>query len=196
MAEKIKITKNKNNIKDDMIDLKIRSYVCDNTNNNESRLITRYFGRESVLLKGKHIPFFYNESLDYNGTESIKDYFKTIKQNLRYAFNTFEILQEYEDYIEVLDRPANELLKQKLPRYKKMKRLESLYEMLINFTLTVLHNFFWLDISLGIGGAGTKNLSYRIEQIMPLILNVKKMFEDMIDDEYPIKNFRDQMKNN
>jgi hypothetical protein len=45
-----------------------------------------------------------------------------------------------------------------------MKRLESFYEILIKFTLTVLHNFFWNDITLGVDkGSGTKNLSYRIQ---------------------------------
>jgi hypothetical protein len=44
-----------------------------------------------------------------------------------------------------------------------MKRLEAFYEILIKFTMTMLHNFFWLDISKGLDGAGTKPLSYRIK---------------------------------
>jgi hypothetical protein len=45
----------------------------------ESKIITKYFGKENVLLKGKHLPFFYNETLDNIGSADMKDYFKTIK---------------------------------------------------------------------------------------------------------------------
>ena len=44
-----------------------------------------------------------------------------------------------------------------------MKRLESFYEILIKFTMTLIHNFFWLDIKKGVDGVGTKPLSYRIK---------------------------------
>jgi hypothetical protein len=45
-----------------------------------------------------------------------------------------------------------------------MKRLESFYEILIRFTMTMLHNFFWLDIMKGVDkGVGTKPLSYRLK---------------------------------
>ena len=67
-----------------------------------------------------------------------------------------------------------------------MKRLESFYEILIKFTLTVLHNFLWFDITLGPDkGAGTKNISYRIKQILPLMIKIKHMFEEEIDKEFP-----------
>ena len=66
-----------------------------------------------------------------------------------------------------------------------MKRLESFYEILIRFTLTVLHNFYWNDITKGVDGAGSKNISYRVKQILPLMMKVKEMFEDEINKEFP-----------
>ena len=113
-----------------------------------------------------------------------------------------DYLQQLEDYIDVLDRPTGkdtaEILenKKKLPRYKKMKRLESFYEILIRFTMTMLHNFFWLDISRGEKGVGTKPLSYRIKQVIPIMLKLKKMIEDELDHEYPKDRFQMEMTRN
>jgi hypothetical protein len=60
-----------------------------------------------------------------------------------------------------------------------MKRLESFYEILIRFTLTVLHNFLWDDITKGVEkGLGSKNVSYRIKQILPIMIKIKHMFEE------------------
>jgi len=110
---------------------------------------------------------------------------------LKYAYDVYTILQSYEDFIDTLDRPADENKKKLLPRYKKMKRLESFYEILIRFTLTVLHNFVWEDITKGVDGLGSKNVSYRIKQILPIMIKIKKMFEDEIDKEFPISNSLD-----
>jgi hypothetical protein len=73
-----------------------------------------------------------------------------------------------------------------------MKRLESFYEILIRFTLTVLHNFFWNDITEGVEkGAGSKNINYKIKQILPIMIKIKHMFEEEIDKEFPISNSLD-----
>ena len=194
MAEKIKYEKSSNNIKEDLIDLKLRSYIVDSTNDDLSKEITKAFDLEkagSGILKGKTVPYFYSEFLDvfsdlYNNAAVLKDYFRTIKYDVRMALDIPEILQTLEDYIDVLDRPQDDNKKKLLPRYKKMKRLESFYEILVRFTLTILHNFFWKDITLGVDkGAGTKNLSYRIKQILPMMMKIKHDFEDEIDKEFP-----------
>ena len=194
MAEKIKYEKSSNNIKEDLIDLKLRSYIVDGSNDDLSKEITKAFDLEkagSGILKGKTVPYFYSEFLDvfsdlYDNAAVLKDYFRTIKYDVRMALDIPEILQTLEDYIDVLDRPQDDNKKKLLPRYKKMKRLESFYEILVRFTLTILHNFFWKDITLGVDkGAGTKNLSYRIKQILPMMMKIKHDFEDEIDKEFP-----------
>ena len=186
MAEKINHDKTENEIRDDVIDLKVRHFRVDSSNANQSNLITKAFGYENAVLKGKLIPFFYSEILDNSTNVLIDNYFKTLKQDLKYAYDVPTILQNYEDAIDTLDRPANLNLKVLLPRYKKMKRLESFYKLLIKFTLSVLHNFFWVNINLSLEkGAGSKNISYRVKQIMTLMMKVKKIFEDEIDREYP-----------
>ena len=192
MAEKINNDKTDNEIRDDLIDLKVRHFKVQETGD-ESSLITQAFGKGNTLLKGKMIPFFYSECLYMKDTEwgkinnkTILNYFKTLKQDLKYAYDVHAILQNYEDAIETLDRPTDFNKKILLPRYKKMKRLESFYDILINFTLTVLHNFFWVNITKGIEkGAGSKNISYRVKQILPIMMKIKKMFEDEIDKEFP-----------
>ena len=194
MAEKIKYEKSSNNIKEDLIDLKLRSYIVDGSNDDLSKEITKAFDLEkagSGILKGKTVPYFYSEFLDvfsdlYNNVAVLKDYFRTIKYDVRMALDIPEILQTLEDFIDVLDRPQDDNKKKLLPRYKKMKRLESFYEILVRFTLTILHNFFWKDITLGVDkGAVTKNLSYRIKQILPMMIKIKHDFEDEIDKEFP-----------
>lgn len=199
MAEKIKSNKKDKEIKEDLVDINIKSFNCDDSNNDESKLITKYFDYERIgfnIFKGKTIPFFYNEILD-NGTDTkINKYFTSIKQELRYAYGTMETLQQLEDYIDVLDRPENEDRKKLLPRYKKMKRLESFYEILIRFTMTMIHNFFWLDIQKGINGVGVKPLSYRIKQIIPIMLRLKKDIENELDREYPRDKFEIELQKN
>ena len=168
MAEKIKKNKKDSEVKEELIDLNIPSFKCDGTNDDESFLITKFFNPELKgvnIFKNKQVPYFYHENQDIPviannlNNQKIFDYYLDIKQKLRYAYNTFEILQNYEDFIDVLDRPENDNKKQLLPRYKKMKRLEAMYEILIRFTMTLIHNFFWRDITEGLSkGTRNKNL--------------------------------------
>ena len=109
MAEKIKHQKTENEIREDIIELKVRHYKVDDANGTESKLITKCFGVETENLKSKVIPFFYSEFLDMNNTlvkdfnnEKIINYFGTLKQDLRYAFDIFDVLQRYEDFIDNL----------------------------------------------------------------------------------------------
>ena len=205
MAEKIKSNKKEKEIKEDLVDISIKSFKVSGANDTQSKLITKPFGVEIAVLQNKSVPYFYHELLDKNegSYAAFYNYFNEIKQELRYAYGTFETLQQLEDYIDVLDRPAGanegEILvnKKKLPRYKKMKRLESFYEILIKFTMTMLHNFFWLDIINGVDkGAGTKPLSYRIKQIVPIMMRLKKEIEAELDLEYPKDRFQTEMEKN
>ena len=63
--------------------------------------------------------------------------------------------------------------------------------------MTMLHNFFWLDINLGVDkGVGTKPLSYRIKQIIPIMIRFKKDIENELDAEYPKDRFQMEMEKN
>ena len=192
MAEKIKHQKSNNEIKDDLVDLRLRSYHVDSKADTESKLITKAFGVENNKLKSKQIPFFFSEYL-YKTKEFIadstadkmRDYFRTIRHDVKVALDIPEILQTLEDFIDVLDRPADYDKKILLPRFKKLKKLESMYDILISFTLTLFHNFFWRDITEGVDkGSGTKNLSFVIKQILPIIIKLKHDLEDKINEEF------------
>jgi hypothetical protein len=199
MAEKIKHQKSNNEIKNDLIDLKLRSYQVESGSQDESKLITKSFGSENSLLVGKKIPFFFSEYLCkrkfiHNSTDDMSDYFKTIMHDVRVALDIPEVLQTLEDYIDVLDRPESDNKKLLLPRYKKLKRLESVYDLLVSFILSLIHNFYWKDITLGVEkGVGTKNLTYRIQQILPLVLKIKHDLEDEIEKEYPHDKYEKEL---
>jgi hypothetical protein len=113
MAEKIKHQKSNNEIKNDLVDLKLRSFQVESATDTQSELITKAFGKSNKLLTGKLIPFFFSEYL-YKTKEFIKDstpdkmrdYFRTIRHDVKVALDIPEILQTLEDFIDVLDRPV------------------------------------------------------------------------------------------
>jgi hypothetical protein len=94
MAEKIKSNKKEKEIKEDLVDINIKSLKLD-SNGNDSRLITRVFNgvEDANLFKNKVIPFIYNELLDNNTNNKFNSYYSEIKQELRYAYGTMESLQ-------------------------------------------------------------------------------------------------------
>jgi hypothetical protein len=204
MAEKIKHQKSNNEVKEDLIDIRLRSFQVDSTNDVESNLITKSFGSKNNnnKLTAKQIPFFFNEYLfrlkeieDKN--DNMTNYFRTIRHDVKVALDIPEVLQTLEDFIDVLDRPADDDKKKLLPRYKKLKRLESMYELLISFTLSLIHNFFWRDITEGVAkGTGTKNLSYVIKQVLPIIIKLKYDLEDQINEEFKMDEYEQQLFTN
>ena len=200
MSEKINHQKSNNDIKNDLIDLKLRSYQVDGKKGNESRVITIPFGTNTRDLAGKKLPFFYHEYLykyceiESNTNENMLNYFRTIRHDVKVALDIPEVLQTLEDFIDVLDRPLDDDKKKLLPRYKKLKRLESVYDILVSFTLTLIHNFYWKDITLGVEkGSGTKNLTYRIQQILPLIISIKQSLESEIEKEFPADKYEKEL---
>jgi hypothetical protein len=70
----------------------------------------------------------------------------------------------------------------KLPRYQKMKRLETLYQFLIEFGLSLIHKLFWEDFSKNV----TTLLSLKecIKIASPIIINLKHQFEDQVREEF------------
>jgi len=71
------------------------------------------FGNVSDILMGKHLPFFYNEGLDIFTAHSsdakydnIRKYFTEIKYTVWIAFDIPSVLEELEDFLNVLDKPS------------------------------------------------------------------------------------------
>ena len=158
--------KSKSQIKNDFNDLKIRSFKV--ISDGHSKYITKFYNLSegNDKLKNKIIPFFFNTAMyndlqRNNGNEILKNYYNTLINDIKIAFNIPEILQTLEDYIEVYDRPTDNDKKKLLFRYKKMMMLKKFYDILCCFSLEILDAFFWVDICEN--KTGTKNLSYRIE---------------------------------
>ena len=206
MVEKISHDKSINEIQSDIIDLKLSSFKVDGAKDEESKLITKMFGNSNNTLQGKHLPFFYNEGLDIFTAQStdakydnIKKYFTEIKYTVWIAFDIPSVLEELEDFLNVLDKPSGNNVEQRqkskelLPRYKKMMRLKDFYETLVRFTLRCIHNYFWVDITKGVEkGAGVKNVSHCIKKVLPLVLKTKAEFEAEIEKEYPSDKYTDE----
>ena len=70
-----------------------------------------------------------------------------------------------------------------MPRYLKMKRLEGLYNTLIKIGLTLIHNYYWDNITENIKSIDN-NLQEAIELATPIILKLKIEFEDIVKGEY------------
>ena len=82
MAEKIKSSKKEKEIKEDLVDMNIKSFICNGVNDRESRIITSSFNTlrtGSNIIQNKTIPYFYNELLGWTPTKNINDYFTSIK---------------------------------------------------------------------------------------------------------------------
>jgi hypothetical protein len=101
---------------------------------------------------GKTIPFFYLRSLDDKTdlNTSTRQYFNDIKNRLKQALGIPQTIKKLSDIIEVIDRPQienNDNLNWRnlVPRGKKLNRLKVVYEILLKFTLEMIHNFYWVD---------------------------------------------------
>jgi len=79
-----------------------------------------------------------------------------------------------------------------LPRYQKMKRLEGLYDTLIKIGLTLIHNYYWVDIC---NNESTVELSLKecINKAIPTILKLKHEFENIVKCEFEYDASEEQM---
>ena len=194
--EKLAHDKNLNEIEDEIRDIKLKTFIVNNPET--SKFITKAFGFETEILSKQMLPFFYNEGLDIaletkmHTNDAVLKYFRQLKRIIELAFDMPAVLEELEDFIHVLDRPAGNTEKEilasmkLLPRYKKLQRLKQFYATLVRFTLRCIHNYFWNDITKGVEkGAGVKNPQFYIKKLIPMISAMKKGFEAEIEREFP-----------
>ena len=166
-------------------------------NKAESRFILNTItGINGVMLEGRH-KFIYTEKLDIdvrryniddnNGkTNNLKVYFQNLRNEMKRVLNINRIIKEFDKKIGWIDGVArNEHDKLKnLPRYEKLIRLKRSYELLVSMSLSIIHNYYWVDITKKDDGQSTKyNLEDCIRLASPLIIYLKDHFEREVHEE-------------
>jgi len=178
--------------------LKIEFEPFTKINNAISEYITEAYGNKTNSLNGASIEFFYNEKLDLyniepgNGLQSnivfgrqklVSSQILNYKKKLRDALNIPKVLKGIRTCITYLDGVNDEATMKTLPRYQRLKRLESLYETVIRIGLILIHNYYWNDI--------TKNetsidfsIKEAIARASPTIIQLKHDMEEIVRIEF------------
>lgn len=152
----------------------------------------------------KIINFMYFRSLDDSAepNETIKSYFNDLKQRFKVALGIPESLKKLDDMIEVIDRPnaaqaGNNDWKKGVPRYKKLLKLNEVYDLLIKFTLELIHRLYWTNflkrnpeaVAQNFVSAeqvpNIHNINNYVERVIPIALNIKKLLEIEVENDFP-----------
>jgi hypothetical protein len=139
-----------------------------------------------VHLENQTLEFFYSpKNYGYENTEHniiFNTYLMNQENKLKQALNIPKILKGFSNYIYVLDKPNNNEDMEILPRYKKMKRLEFFYNLLIQIGLKIIHALFWEDLK----NNKTSLLTIKecLKMASPIIINLKHKFEDIVKEEF------------
>jgi len=194
-----------NEIKHDIIEIEFDSFEV----KDRSSYITSMFGEMTNELSGQVLEFFYNEKFEakfiknsgINQFQSIRNssffgrsiinqpidaiegYIINLKKKLEVALNIPKVIKGFRANIAYLDGITDPRIIVTLPRYQKMKRLEGLYDTLIKFGLTLIHNYYWVDIC---NNESTTELSLKdcVQKAIPHILRLKHEFESVVKDEF------------
>ena len=162
----------------------------------------------SNKIDQKYIPFFYRSRDEINyyalntvslfnlktetAATELKEYLENIKNKFRYALGFPAKEQFIQDSIDVIDGDVDEKQRNILPRSKKLFRLRKFHINVIEFALKMLHDYFWMDITNN--KTNDEELSYYINKIIPVIVNLVDNFYKEIDDEYPLHIIDKQLK--
>ena len=193
-------------IKHDILDIEFDSFdVGDN-----SRYITNIFGEMTDALNNQHLEFFYNEKFEFkflkntgidnffsmrNATslfggrgvidkiDPIQGYIVNLKKKLEVALNIPKVIKGFMANIAYLDCVTDPKILITMPRYQKMKRLEGLYDTLIKFGLTLIHNYYWVDICYNKYSVDL-SLKECIAKASPTIIRLKHEFESIVKEEF------------
>ena len=178
------IVKSDNQMTENANDMSIKLRIVKDSD--ESLELSGIFGVESSKFISKYVFFYYPSRLIFE--IGLKNYTLELESDFQDVLETRETLAYLYDEIISIDKidpsDADDLLRmKKLLRYRKMKRLEKFYNSLTEFGLTTLHDFYWEDFH------GEKKLPYplqdRLLKIIPIILQIKSLFEKIIHEEFP-----------
>lgn len=131
----------------------------------------------------RYFDFIYDDYIKTITKDEVKNYLLNLDKKMRTALNIRKILKDFEMAMYLNDNNANddESLKNKLPRQIKMKRVEQMYDLLVDFSLRLLHNLFYVDLKK------YNQNTYTIEECLkvaePIILSMKDHLETQVNNE-------------
>ena len=106
-------------------------------------------------LAGIH-KFIYSETIEnyllrYNSNDDnivlLKKYFQNLRNEMQRALNIPRIIKEFNKRIGWIDGKKIDDDKTNLPRYEKLIRLRRSYDLLVSMSLSIIHNYYWVDIT-------------------------------------------------
>ena len=189
-ANKEKVSDNKSQqIKEELINIEFDDIFIDNLY--LSQTITNEFGNQTSSLKGKTIDFFYSEKFErkefinnnnLGSKDKIINYILNLRDQMSKALKIRKVIKGYSQLIANKDHVFDLETMKTLPRYQKMKRLEGMYNNLITIGLNLIQTYYWNDITKNETNIDL-NLKQVIKKCIPIILNLKKQFEDQCNSE-------------
>jgi len=192
--------------KNNLLKIHFDKFIVDNVNT--SQYITQMFGNTNNNLNGVILHFFYSEKLeevlpneksisnDLKNNKSVyysmrgvdvlnkvNNYLLNLKKSLKDALKINTVLNGIRQSITYLDRQNEWDIITELPRFKRLQRLKQLYETVVRIGLTLIHNFYWQDITENLS-SDDNTLDKCIEMASPYIIKLKHEMEDLVKKEF------------
>lgn len=187
-------------IKHDIINIEFDTFTF---GAGDSEYVTEQFGNKTRILDNLTIEFFYNEKLDLNdqnvnlmrsnlfvsnmflnlSRSNVNNYIKNLKKKLREALNIPKVVKGLRTAIAYLDGVNDPNVMKTLPRYLRLKRLESGYERVICIGLSLIHQYYWVDITNNETSVDF-SLKDAIIRASPTIIKLKHDVEDYVRTEF------------
>ena len=139
----------------------------------------------SFLLNDELVDFYYNDTLKADAEKksvSSSIYMKTLQKKMADAMGLRSVIKRFEQLIILNDgNPEDPDIRNNLPRKKKLERISQFYEFLIDFSLSLINNFYWCDDN-GVEQSFW-TLEQCIDQALPMILDLKNKLEKFAEEE-------------
>ena len=157
---------------------KIVKEEIDNTAKDEikKKLLKIYFPPYSN--KNIMYQFIYNDYIKNSTVKYDEKYIIALQSKIADALKLRAILKKFEISIYLNDNGSKDEL---LPRKRKLNRIKQMYELLVDMSLILIHNFFYVKPL--ILEENTLPLEECIKLATPIILTLKESFETEIHNE-------------
>lgn len=127
--------------------------------------------------------FVYDDNILKSTDDKEKNYILNLKKKMENSLNIRKILKDFEMAMYINDNNASndDDLKNKLPRKIKMERVKQMYNYLIDTSLRLLHNLFYINLD------NYEENTYTIEECLkvaePIIFSMKSQLEAQVNKE-------------
>ena len=142
-----------------------------------------------VLFNGYNIFFYFppdelDEARPTQYAQQLEEDFKEVLC-IRYTLNIIDIELQLLNNVDMSSVDEDIINKKNMTLgFKKLKRLETLYKLLIEIGLRMLHTYWWTDFLKH--QSSTETLKENLMKVMPIVLHIKKQFEAQVANELPI----------